>query len=332
MNVATKLVGFAAGVAVVFGGAAGVGAVVGPLGDGASASSESMAEHGPDAEDAHDSGSGADHGSKHAGGDSGELPGGLMISQGGYELDLAEATLPAESDAPLRFRILRHDGEPVTEYAEEHGKALHLIVVRRDMVGYQHVHPTLGSDGVWSADVDLSAAGEYRTFADFVPTGGEGLTLGADISAAGTYEPRTLPDPARSTQVGDYEVELDGNLVPGESSALTLTVSKNGEPVTDLQPYLEAYGHLVALRDGDLAYLHVHPDGSPADGSTKPGPQIRFLAEAPSTGSYRLFLDFKHDGEVRTAQFTMNAGSASSARSAGNAVPGGHGESDHGHD
>ena len=41
---------------------------------------------------------------------------------------------------------------------------------------------------------------------------------------------------------------------------LTLTVTKDGQPVTDLQPYLGAYGHLVALRAGDLAYLHVHPE------------------------------------------------------------------------
>ena len=46
--------------------------------------------------------------------------------------------------------------------------------------------------------------------------------------------------------------------------------------MTDLQPYLAAYGHLVALRQGDLAYLHVHPDGEPGDGRTKAGPDIVF--------------------------------------------------------
>jgi hypothetical protein len=82
-------------------------------------------------------------------------------------------------------------------------------------------------------------------------------------------------------------------------------VSRNGRPVTDLQPYLEAYGHLVALRDRDLAYLHVHPAGSPGDGTTAPGPGITFYATAPSNGAYRLFLDFRHDDQVRTAEFTV---------------------------
>ena len=77
--------------------------------------------------------------------------------------------------------------------------------------------------------------------------------------------------------------------------------------MTDLQPYLGSYGHLVALRDGDLAYLHVHPEGAPGDGSTRPGPEIVFEAAVPSSGDYRLFLDFRHEGVVRTAEFALTA-------------------------
>ena len=117
-----------------------------------------------------------------------------------------------------------------------------------------------------------------------------------------------LPPPALTSAVGEYRVTLTGELVPGTTSKLTLTVDKGGVPVTDLQPYLAAYGHLVALRQGDLAYLHVHPDGEPGDGKTKPGPNIVFYAEVPSAGTYRLYLDFKHGDVVRTAEFTVVAG------------------------
>ena len=99
--------------------------------------------------------------------------------------------------------------------------------------------------------------------------------------------------------VGGYEVTLDGELEPGESSAVTATVTRDGEPVTDLEPYLGSYGHLVALREGDLAYLHVHPEDA------GPGPEVPFVAEVPSAGRYRLFLDFQHAGVVRTAAFTL---------------------------
>ena len=119
----------------------------------------------------------------------------------------------------------------------------------------------------------------------------------------------------RTAKVDGYTVELAGNLRPGSDSKLTLSVSKDGKPVTDLQPYLGAYGHLVALREGDLAYLHVHPDGEPNDGTTEPGPEVVFYAAVPSDGTYHLYLDFKHDGVVRTAAFTVGTGKSAPAES-----------------
>ena len=98
---------------------------------------------------------------------------------------------------------------------------------------------------------------------------------------------------------------LDGDLTAGTDAKLTLTVTRDGQPVTDLEPYLGAYGHLVALRAGDLAYLHVHPEGTPDDGVTEPGPEVVFYAQVPSAGGYHLYLDFKHRGVVRTAAFTV---------------------------
>ena len=90
-------------------------------------------------------------------------------------------------------------------------------------------------------------------------------------------------------------------------------MKRDGEPVTDLDPYLGAYGHLVALRAGDLAYLHVHPDGTPGDGTTPPGPDVVFYAAVPSAGTYHLYLDFKHQGVVRTAAFTVRTSGAAAA-------------------
>lgn len=101
-------------------------------------------------------------------------------------------------------------------------------------------------------------------------------------------------------------MRLGGGLGAGAASELTLSVARNGKPVTDLQPYLGSYGHLVALRSGDLAYLHVHPNKG------GPGPEVSFTATAPSNGTYRLFLDFKHDGTVRTAEFAVHAGRSAS--------------------
>ena len=135
-------------------------------------------------------------------------------------------------------------------------------------------------------------------FADFDPAGNDPqLTLGIRPHGPGTFDPQGA---ARAIAHGAgrrlHRHPRPATSEAGKQAKLTLTVAKDGKPVTDLEPYLAAYGHLVALREGDLAYLHVHPDGEPGDGTTKPGPSITFFAEVPSAGRYRLYLDFKHGG------------------------------------
>jgi len=277
----SKLGAFAAGLVVVFSAAYGAGQLAGPVGP------PPPAAHG-------------DMGAGH--GDAGEhLPAGLQVAEGGYRLVPLDTTL--RDGAEFRFRIDGADGRAVTAYTPAHGKELHLIVVRRDLGGFQHLHPVRDAAGVWSAPVRVAGAGQYRAFADFVPAGRtEGLTLGVDVSAPGDYRPEPLPGAERTVEVdGGYTVSLAGELRGGAASGLGLRIARNGVAVNDLEPYLGAYGHLVALREGDLAYLHVHPEAGPA------GPEVRFTAEVPSAGRYRLYLDFQHGGVVHTAEFTAEA-------------------------
>jgi len=302
MNTPARIAAFALGLTAVFGAAVGVGAAVGPVGPaGVDAPASTGSGHGGDGHGANGQGT-IGQGAAATGHDI--PPGGLQVSEDGYTLALDSGTAPAGSTSPVAFRILGPDGHPVTDYEREHDVDLHLVAVRRDLSGYQHVHPDLGSDGTWRTTLALDP-GTWRLFADFIPVGGENTTLGADLAVAGEYVPASLPAPAASTEVDGYTVVLNGELSPGQESELTLSVSRGGVPVTDLQPYLGAYGHLVALRDGDLAYLHVHP-AEPRDGTTPaPGPHVRFVTTAPSAGTYRLFLDFRHGSVVRTAAFTV---------------------------
>jgi hypothetical protein len=291
---AVKLGGLVLTVAAVFGAAYGIGKVVGPVAEqepAAAAEHEGMGE----AE--------GGHGDSHAV----TVPKGLQVSEGGVTLDVLTGGLTAGTPADFAFRILDDDGHAVTEFEPTHDKLMHLVVARRDLSGFQHVHPEMAADGTWRVPLTFPSAGDFRVFADF-QVAGEGHTLGIDVPVAGAYTPAPLPPAALTAAVGDYRVTLSGTLTPGTTSKLTLSVDKGGVPVTDLQPYLAAYGHLIALRQGDLAYLHVHPDGEPGDGKTRPGPNIVFYAEVPTAGAYRLYLDFKHGDVVRTAEFTAVAG------------------------
>lgn len=313
MNTLAKLSAYGAALALLTLGAYTTGSAVGPLRSPAPASAGHEVTSGTE---------GAGHGDTHSGvvTETADQPAGPASSRGGYTLTPTASTPTAGTTTEFAFRVTGPDGAPVTAFDEEHTKRLHLIVVRRDTSGFQHLHPTMDPDGTWRTGLTLPTGGVYRAFADFTPTGGAATTLGVDLSVAGTYDP-IVHESTRVARIDGYEVRLDGELTAGSSSPVTLTVTKDGTPVTDLQPYLGAYGHLVALRSTDLAYLHVHPDGAPNDGRTA-GPQIRFLAEVPSSGTYRLFLDFQHAGVVRTAEFTVPTGPTGAAPQPVPATPG----------
>lgn len=304
MSAGTRLAGFLAGLAAI----ALIGFGLGRLLD----VSAPGGEEGATAMDAHVGGEepggqagGAAHGD---GGDHGAMQTsavrGLGVAENGLRLEVADPEFLRGAGEQLRFRILDQADRPVTAFDLAHTKRMHVIVVRRDLTGFQHLHPEMAPDGTWSVPLRLPQAGTYRLFADFTKDG-EASTLADDLRVDGDADLRDLPPAASQalSEPGGYDVDLgsvDGHsdAHAGEETSLRFKVSRDGEPAV-LQPYLGAGGHLVALREGDLAFLHVHPTGDAGkDGS------VEFEATFPTAGNYRLFLQFKVGGELQTVAFT----------------------------
>ena len=292
MSGAARLAAFAVAVAVVAGAAALAGAVVDP--DRASSEGSRGADpHGGEpASSARGGGHPAASGVPRA-----DAVRGLAVADDDLRLELSTEELPRGRASRLTYRIVDAQGRPVRDFDIEHEKRMHLIVVRRDLTGFQHVHPDIDDKGDWSSRVRLDAAGSYRIFADFARRG-EARTLAADLRVDGRAELLPLPKSASVAQTATgYDVRLAETTAPaGDEAALQFTVTRGGEQVR-VEPYLGADGHLVALREGDLAFLHVHPTAESSD-------TIGFAATFPTTGRYRLFLQFKHGGKVHTAAFT----------------------------
>jgi hypothetical protein len=268
MTVPAKLLGFAAVLAVLVAGAAALGSAIDP--DRSTGDAE------------------ASHGAEH-----GEDPvRGIAVAEHGLRLVVDDAALARNRAERVTFRVVDTDGATVSDFDVAHAKRMHVIVARRDLTGFQHLHPEQAADGSWSVPVTLADAGSYRLFADFEHDG-EPTTLATDLRVDGPANLRPLPAPAASAvSDGGYAVGLEA-----EGDHLTFTVTKDGREV-ETEPYLGAGGHLVALREGDMAFLHVHP-------TEAPGHAIAFEAEFPTPGRYRLFLQFQVDGAVQTVAFTQ---------------------------
>lgn len=288
-SAAVRVGSFAAVLAVVFGGSFAVGAALDPdAGDG------DASPHG----DAPAHGEAAEHG---AAGDA-TSPRRVIVEDRSFEPGVPST---------LAFRIVDGAGRAVEDFDVAHEREMHVIVARRDLTGYQHLHPRPTGNGRWAVEVSFPESGPHRVFADFA-TDGEAHTLGADVEVEGAYAARKLPEPSTTADAGDgYEVTVER-----DGDERRFTVAENGRPVDDIEPYLGARGHLVALREGSLAFQHVHPK----DAATA-GRAIAFDVALPRAGAYRLFLQFKHDGRVRTAELTERVGESAPA----------HEEDGHGH-
>jgi hypothetical protein len=222
------------------------------------------------------------------------------------------------------FRLHLTVREPVSravvrEFATVHDKRFHLFVISQDLEHYAHVHPEQDPDGSWSIEVTLPRAGYYKLYADFLPMGGTPQVVAAPLVTPGfggdlaSSSAVLVPDREFTKPVGDMRVRLalpETPLVAGreERFAFELTDRESGTPVSDIEPYLAAWGHTLLISQDTQAVVHAHPvelvpEGDPA---ARGGPVITFKALFPKPGHYRLWTQMKRNGEVVTAMYTVN--------------------------
>jgi hypothetical protein len=233
---------------------------------------------------------------------------GLATEYNGYGMASGMAMLPAGKITDYRFTITGPNGMPITNFAVQQTQRLHFYAIRSDLTGFQHVHPTLGRDGTWTATLAALRPGTWQLYASFVPnTGpakGQEFVLSRGVRVPGRAVATAVPAPSPSTTVDGYTVAVKGKLMANTAAPLMVTITKDGRPVTNLQPYLDTYAHLTAFHEGDLAFAHLHPET--AVHGDHGGPALPFHAELSRAGNWRLFLQFQTSGVVHTAALTVH--------------------------
>jgi hypothetical protein len=225
---------------------------------------------------------------------------GLAASSDGFRFAMGKTDLSAGS---LTFQILGSSGKPVTDFDVDQTKKMHFYLVRSDLTGFQHVHPVMAADGTWTAALASPLPGSYRVYTSF-SSGGKASVLSQPISVPGKASLVALPAASTTTTVDGYTLTVGGApLMAGTAGELTISVSRNRKPVTDLQPYLDTYAHLTAFHAGDQAFAHLHPQGSVS--GDRGGPNLTFHAMLPKPGDWRLFVQFQTAGKLHTAAVTL---------------------------
>ena len=213
----------------------------------------------------------------------------------------------------LVFAIKDHTGSVLKDYTISHEKLMHLIAVRKDLQGFQHLHPEFDSrTGRFSTAVTFASDGTYALFPDFVTTdpGGKPLpvTLYKEFTVGNisNYAPQPIGDSSEDKKTVDgYDIKFSVSPrqpLSNQTVLMTFSIGKDGMPVMDLEKYLGALGHAVVLSEGKLDFIHSHPLD---ENFENPTGEVRFNVVFPTQGNYKVFMQFQHEGKVRTAEFIV---------------------------
>lgn len=255
--------------------------------------------------------------------------GNSVQSHRSYNLQLTSNTDNIQPGQPTKisYKITNDRGEVLKDYTVAHEKIMHFIVVRKDLQGFQHLHPDFNqATGEFSVNVIFPTDGPYRIFPDFTPTPENPMkltvTLNQDLNVGdlSKYKPQTaVVDKATEKSTDGYKITyyMPEQMKSQSEFNYSLVVEKpaNNEPV-QLEPYLGAMGHGVIIKEGNLDFIHTHAggmdmmnmEGMSAEehaGHMGEPDTMDFSTNFPEPGTYRIFTQFQVGGKVITTDYTI---------------------------
>jgi DMSO/TMAO reductase YedYZ heme-binding membrane subunit len=233
-----------------------------------------------------------------------------VASSGKYELQLSTISSNITPGKPYKVTLKIVDGttgEQIKQFQVVHEKLMHLVVLKSDLSSYQHLHPTLERDGDFTQIVSFSSSGVYNFFAEFQPKGVEpALARSSFVTSGGQEIPAKITVSPLTQNFGEYQVQLlTRDTTVGKSIPIVFQVldARTGKPVTDLEPYLGSFGHLVVVSEDLSSYLHVHPSVTVMDERERGGPTVEFVTQFDKPGKYKLYFQFQRNGKVQLAEY-----------------------------
>jgi hypothetical protein len=264
-----------------------------------------------------------------------------------YRPFTAQASISAPGSLHLAIRDPRWNGRPYPQsmynaLMPDHGKLMHLFMVREDGGAIAHLHPIATSPAALDFDAALPAlpVGRYRVYADIVHESGYAQTMVSSVGVSGDAIAPMPSDPDDSWFSGGAASESASSsfrfpdsaqvvwdrgaapIVAGAERDLKFSVRDAAGSDVTVEPYMGMAAHLVVASADGSVFAHLHPSGSismaalqrfaggvadtHADHATSDLPGRLAIPYAfPKPGAYRLFVQIKRGGIVETAAFDV---------------------------
>ncbi len=191
----------------------------------------------------------------------------------------------------LKFVLVR-ENEPLTELQVMHDKLMHIILVRKDLAHFDHIHPEQPTPGTFVVPYTFAAAGEYRVWTDFM-YGGMQNFIDFDLTVTGT------PDAEEPDRLDRLKVEMSApELQEGKAANLKFTVTdENGKAVPVTEKFLAADGHIIVIDETLDEFEHTHDETGDKDNL------LTFEYTPENPGRHKAWAQFSVEGKDRTAEF-----------------------------
>jgi hypothetical protein len=216
--------------------------------------------------------------------------------------------IPANEKLHLEIRVSQpKTGAPVKQFQIVHEKPIHLFIVSEDLEYFSHEHPDVKSDGTFSLDTRLPKPGTYKVLADFFPEGGTPQLISDVITtagyqgsfASGICKPAADLSPKHGQNL-NVELSLDPEQpIAGKKTMMFFRL----KPAGGIEPYLGAWGHMLAVSNDLVDTIHMHPMYVTDPASDEK--QVQFNMFFPREAIYRVWVQFQREGKVNTVAFTI---------------------------
>jgi hypothetical protein len=179
-----------------------------------------------------------------------------------------------------------------------HERLFHLFLISQDLGFFAHEHPEAQRDGSFVFSATLPQGGLYRVLCDFYPAGGTPQMIAKTIVLPGPSLKPELQEDTASKSAGNLRVSIvkePSEPAAGQKTMLFFQL----DPAEGLEPYLGAWGHMLAASADLIDMIHAHPAWEEA------GPKIQFNVIFPRPGMHRVWVQFQRLGVVNTVAFNV---------------------------